>query len=65
MQGHASCSLVRRPVLWADESPLNDLDEAEHETDELPDEEELIEALEQADQESPATDPARPGPDSL
>ncbi|MFC3607301.1 hypothetical protein [Stutzerimonas tarimensis] len=44
---------------------MNDLDESEQEADVLPDEVELAEALEQADQESPAMDPAQPGPDAL
>nr|WP_258190399.1 hypothetical protein [Stutzerimonas azotifigens] len=49
------------PVWRADESPLNDMDDADSELDDqAPDEEQLIEALEELDEGAPQTsDPAQ------
>lgn len=59
---HSSLSTAPtgRPLLGGDESPLNDLDESAHET-ELPEQDELIEAIEQLDEPMPmVSDPSQP-----
>ncbi|WP_028240208.1 hypothetical protein [Stutzerimonas azotifigens] len=60
-------SPARRPLspfayrCVGDASPLNDLDESEHENEELPDEKDLTEVIEQVDEPMPmVSDPSQP-----